>query len=75
MAQSVRCPQCGTPIEFEVADDGRVRTLGCLFAKRPGHGELTGEAIVAAIDAAHPVLRGVRFQPAPKALKDRWPGR
>lgn len=69
---SIHCPQCGTPFNVEIAKDGRLRTLGCTYAKRLGHGDVTDDEIIAAVERDHPTLRGIRFEPAPKALKDRW---
>jgi hypothetical protein len=69
VSHTIHSPQCGTPFDVDIAEDGRLRTLGCTYAKTPGHGDVTDEAIIAAIEREYPQFRGV---PAPKALKDRW---
>jgi hypothetical protein len=71
--RSIHCPQCGTPFEVEIADDGRIRTMGCTHQnRRPVHGELTDVDILGQLGTIETLGARARYQPAPKALKDRW---
>jgi hypothetical protein len=50
--RTVYCPVCGSPFDVTIADDGRLRSLGCTYQdRRPDHAPITEAQIITALIA------------------------